>query len=379
MCKTIVKRDDGEDENKDAASDQEAEAREPAEQEHTSEGQDPTEFVPEEITNSGSNQEPTPMTTAGESELASKPEDEDKEENKDENGHGEEPTPAPTPDDATTITEEPEPASATDVDAATITDADAVLESTDPAVAITSSTKITNSSQDHPSGQTDSTVTKASKDEEVGPTTLPTDKKETNSNTTALTAGGVIVAAIVIASVIGIWIFRKWKFSPSRRFKSKIIGRSAKGEKAAAITVYGSGNGHDDRSEYNSCDEILRPEAYEIGPEPSMISVTTATPAYPATVAGSEYEYGYAHYEQIQQLQRQQPMGGDINYQPYQYGYNSRVPAMSEASAMKASATIISNPNPNVIGGVPATGHNIHDYGSEDYTQNDHFLRELRE
>lgn len=109
-----------------------------------------------------------------------------------------------------------------------------------------------------------------------------------------------------------------------------------------------------------------------------MTSVTMAASAYPAAVAGSEYEYGYAHYEQMQQQQQQQSMGGDANYQSYQYGYNSgAVPAMSEASAMRASVTTI--PNPNVIGGVPAVGHNIHGYGSEDYTQNDHFLRELRE
>ncbi|KAF9154879.1 hypothetical protein BG015_011746 [Linnemannia schmuckeri] len=388
LCETIVKRDDGEDEDEDDTSAQEAEAGEPApeqeviakegndDEEYITRGQDLTELVPEEITNSGSDQEPTSTTTAEESEPTSKPEDEDKEESKDKNGLDEEPTPAPIPDDTTTITEEPEPASATDASEAATTDADAVPEPTDPAVAITSSTKITDSSQDRPSGQTDLTVTKASKNEEAGPTTLPKHKEETNSNTMALTVG-VIIAAIVIASVIGIWIFRKWKLFPSRQFKSKIIGGSAKKEKATAAAVYGPGNGHDDRSEYNSRDEIFRPEVYEIEPEPPMTSVTMTTPAYPAAVAGSEYEYGYAHYEKMQQ--QQQPMSGDTNYQPYQYGYNSGVPAMSEASEMRASVTTISNPKPNVIGGVPATGHNIHGYGSEDYTQNDHFLRELRE
>lgn len=103
-----------------------------------------------------------------------------------------------------------------------------------------------------------------------------------------------------------------------------------------------------------------------------------AAPAYPATVAGSEYEYGYAHYEQMQKQQLQQTMGEDAKFQSNQYRYNSgALPAMSEASVMRASVTTI--PNPNVIGGVPAVGHNIHGYGSEDYTQNDHFLRELRE
>jgi hypothetical protein len=103
-------------------------------------------------------------------------------------------------------------------------------------------------------------------------------------------------------------------------------------------------------------------------------------PAYPTAAAiGSEYEYGYAHYEQLQQ---QQSMGSDNSYQQpsYHYGYNSgAIPAMSEASAMRVSVVDTSSPDANVIGGVPATGHNVHGYGSEDFTKNDHFLRELRE
>lgn len=147
--------------------------------------------------------------------------------------------------------------------------------------------------------------------------------------------------------------------------------------------VYGSGKGHDDRSEYNSYDEIIRPEAYEIEPSPTPMTPVSPAPAYPTAAAiGSEYEYGYAHYEQQQQLQQQQTMGYDSGYQQpsYHFGYNSGVvPAMSEASTMRDSAMTTSKANPNVIGGVPAMGHNIHGYGSEDYTQNDHFLRELRE
>ncbi|KAF9140456.1 hypothetical protein BGX30_006507 [Mortierella sp. GBA39] len=377
----IAKRDD------DDTPDQEMGAREPEQvqeviakegdkegEEHTSGGQDPTEPVPEEITNSGSDQEPTPTTIAGESEPAPTPSaEEDKGGDKVESGHEEELTPAATPDDAaTTATEEPVATTSTNASEATTTDS--ALEPTDPAVAITSSSTTTITSQNRPSGQTDPTVTKASKDEEGGPTTLPGHKEETHSNTTALTVG-VIVAVVVIASVIGVWIFRKWKLSLSRHFKNKITGGSTKGGAAASAVVYGSGKGHDDHSVYNSYDKIIHPEAYDIAPPSPMTSVTMAAPAYPVAVAGSEYEYGYAHYEQMQQ---QQTMGGDANYQSYQYGYNSgAVPAMSEASAMRASVTSI--PNPNVIGGVPAVGHNIHGYGSEDYTRNDHFLRELRE
>ncbi|KAF9549780.1 hypothetical protein EC957_002845 [Mortierella hygrophila] len=389
---TIAKRDD------EDTPDQETEAREPEQEqelivkegdkedeEHTSGGQDPTEPVPDEITNpspssiveptdSGSDQEPTPTTIAGESEPTPTPSDEeDKGGDRVESGHEEEPTPAATPDDAAaTTTDEPEATTSTNASEAITSDS--ALDPTDSAVAITSSSTTTITSQNRPSGQTDPTATKASKDEGGGPTTLLGHKEETRSNTSALTAG-VIVAAVVIASVIGVWIFRKWKLSPSRHFKNKITGGFTKGGAAASAVVYGSGKGHDDHSEYNSYDEIIRPEAYDIAPPSPMTSVTMAAPAYPVAVAGSEYEYGYAHYEQMQQ---QQTMGGDANYQSYQYGYNSgAVPATSEASALRASVTSI--PNPNVIGGVPAVGHNIHGYGSEDYTRNDHFLRELRE
>ncbi|KAG9069275.1 hypothetical protein KI688_010174 [Linnemannia hyalina] len=379
-CETIIaKRDD------DDTPDQETEAREPEQEqeviakegdkedeEHTSGDPSPSSIV--EPTDSGSDQEPTPTTIAGESEPAPTPSDEeDKGGDKVESGLEGELIPAATPDDAaTTTTEEPEATTSTNASEATTTDS--ALDPTDPVVAITSTSTTTIASQNRPSGQTNSTVTKGSKDEEGGPTTLPGHKEETHSNTAALTVGA-IVAAVVIASVIGVWIFRKWKLSPSRHFKNKITGVSTKGGAAAPAVVYGSGKGHDDHSEYNSYDEIMRPEAYDTVPPSPMTSVTMAAPAYPVAVAGSEYEYGYAHYEQMQQ---QQTMGGDANYQSYQYGYNSgAVPAMSEASAMRASVTSI--PNPNVIGGVPAVGHNIHGYGSEDYTRNDHFLRELRE
>ncbi|KAF9132246.1 hypothetical protein BGW39_000498 [Mortierella sp. 14UC] len=281
-------------------------------------------------------------------------------EDKDEEGQGQEPEPTPTPNEATTTTEDqPEPTITND--SAVATTDPAVSEPTDPAVAITSTITTT---PNQPSSQMDPITTKASKGEEVGPTMLPEHKEETNGNQMALTAG-VIVAALVIAS-------------PSRRFKSKTAGGSG-----AAGVVYGAdSSGHGDRSEYNSYDEILRPDTYETG-APPMTSIMS-TPAYPAAVVTGhdtiEYGHGYASY-----LQQQQSMGSD-NYQQHHqqdynhYGYDSGVPApmpMSEASAMRTS--VVSNSAPTVIGGVQATGHNIHGYGSEDYTQNDHFLRELRE
>ncbi|KAG0280331.1 hypothetical protein BGZ95_010532 [Linnemannia exigua] len=364
-------------------------------QEHTLGDQDPTEPPPEDSTNpspsdiikptdSGSDPELSSTTSAEDQEPTPDPEEDhgDKDEYNDEEGHGQDPESTPTPDEATATTEEqPEPTATTD---ASTTATNAGPEPTDPAVGITSTTTAT-TTQNRPSSQMDPTATKASKDEEVEPTTLSEHKEETHGNQMALTVG-VIVAAIVIATVVGIWIFRKWKLSPSRQFKRKITGGSA-----GAGVVYGTGSsGHGDRSEYNSYDEIIRPEAYENG-SPQMTSVMTSshsspmsTPTYPlatATVAGhheaTEYDFGYAAYLQHQQ-QQQQSMSNHNDYN--HYGYDSGVPApmpMSEASAMRTS--VGSSPVPNVIGGIQAMGHNIHGYGSEDYTQNDHFLRELRE
>ncbi|CAI2167484.1 1869_t:CDS:2 [Funneliformis geosporum] len=57
---------------------------------------------------------------------------------------------------------------------------------------------------------------------------IPKKAKGANQNTESSDSGGnVITAAIVVATVvvcaaIGIWIFRKWKLTPSRNFKEKI-------------------------------------------------------------------------------------------------------------------------------------------------------------
>ncbi|KAK9659872.1 hypothetical protein K7432_018352 [Basidiobolus ranarum] len=35
-------------------------------------------------------------------------------------------------------------------------------------------------------------------------------------------AVGITVGVVVVLSAVGIWIFRKWKLSPSRNFKAKL-------------------------------------------------------------------------------------------------------------------------------------------------------------
>ncbi|KAG0210061.1 hypothetical protein BGX33_005152 [Mortierella sp. NVP41] len=336
---------------------------------------DPSPSPVIEPTDSGSDPEPSATTTGDNPEPTPAPDDEDnKEENKDEE-HEEESTPSSTPsDEATATSEEPTPTTTADLTPEP-TDPSTTTSSGDDTTITSTSTSTSASSRDQPSTQTDPTVTKSSKGEDVGPTILPHKEESTGSNM-ALTIG-VVAAAVVIAAV-GIWIFRKWKLSPSRLFKSKIAGRGGAGAGGAGAAVYGAG--HDDHSEYNSCTEIFRPAAdYESSPtqaQPPMSAIST--PTYPAAVAvaggchgydGSEY--GYNPYQQQQQYGATESMGDN-----YQCGYESGATPVSDASAMRAPVVV--NPNP-VVGGVPATGHNIHGYGSEDFSQNNAFLRELRE
>lgn len=61
------------------------------------------------------------------------------------------------------------------------------------------------------------------------PTAVPSSANSlgSNSGSSSDSSGNVVTAAIVvgvvvIVSALGIWIFRKWKLSPSRDFKEKI-------------------------------------------------------------------------------------------------------------------------------------------------------------
>ncbi|KAG0325697.1 hypothetical protein BGZ99_000287 [Dissophora globulifera] len=50
--------------------------------------------------------------------------------------------------------------------------------------------------------------------------------KDANSSgsTSNLATAGIVVGSVIVAAAIGIWVFRKWKLSPSRDFQSKIRG-----------------------------------------------------------------------------------------------------------------------------------------------------------
>ncbi|KAF9952021.1 hypothetical protein BGZ72_006575 [Mortierella alpina] len=64
----------------------------------------------------------------------------------------------------------------------------------------------------------------------------------------------------------------------------------------------------------------------------------------------------------------------DYNQYSYGDGYD-----MTNGLAGSAGLAVLPMVPPSTVGGLPVVGHNIHKYGSEDYSQNTHFLRELRE
>ncbi|KAF9143594.1 hypothetical protein BGX30_015254 [Mortierella sp. GBA39] len=57
----------------------------------------------------------------------------------------------------------------------------------------------------------------------ISPTPTQT-PKDSGGSSTQLATAGIVVGAVVVAAAIGIWVFRKWKLSPSRDFQSKIRG-----------------------------------------------------------------------------------------------------------------------------------------------------------
>ncbi|KAG0291653.1 hypothetical protein BGZ98_002950, partial [Dissophora globulifera] len=280
-------------------------------------------------------------------------------------------------------------------------------------------------------------------------TGVPTASSEVSRGSSTGTTIGIVVAAILIAGAIGVWIFRKWKLAPSRQFKSKIAGHSdhesgstagltcasaGVGGAAAggAAAIYG-GSIHDDCSDYQSSydniyhqhsntnllshDPTKQPQMESIIMMDGSASILAATamsspaatyqqqqhyphpydiPQHPQDY-GYEHEYqaryedqqqyGYHHLQQQGQMHHQYPQhqqhlsmsrhtsGSVTNYGQYRHAHSE-----SMASSVPSVAMVSGRGGPiGNGGGVPGMGHNIHGYGSEDYTQNDQFLRELRE
>ncbi|KAF9099509.1 hypothetical protein BGX23_001654 [Mortierella sp. AD031] len=121
-----------------------------------------------------------------------------------------------------------------------------------------------------------------------------------SSNKAAITIG-VVVGAIVIAGGIGVWVFRKWKLSPSRQFKSKIRSSTTVGDIGGGMAGGGAAIGGDD--DYDAYTDIFRPQAHESAVGPAMASSMT-----PASIAGSSPPMQHQQ-QQLPQSQSQYELG----------------------------------------------------------------------
>ncbi|KAG0044706.1 hypothetical protein BGZ83_010073, partial [Gryganskiella cystojenkinii] len=115
---------------------------------------------------------------------------------------------------------------------------------------------------------------------------LPSTTKESDgpSSGSSLATAGIVVGSIVVAAAIGIWVFRKWKLSPSREFQSKING--------------------DDYTDYPRSYESDAVFLRNLGDQPETPAPTKSSPYHaggglPANSTGSaEDQYYDAGYEQ---------------------------------------------------------------------------------
>ncbi|ORZ10286.1 hypothetical protein BCR41DRAFT_357698 [Lobosporangium transversale] len=226
---------------------------------------------------------------------------------------------------------------------------------------------------------------------------------------------GAIVGAIAIAGAIGVWVFRKWKLSPSRQFKSKISGGTTVGSGSciASTNVAGGTGGtggayassHEEMTEYTqSYDNIYHLHGQQ------QLSSAMSSPSVAYQHEHSQHHSPYAYhqeYDQYQQDYHQQMQGYSQDYQPdYTQDYSQQqYPLPLNPQHHQAHLTMSDNPDSvtdygqyrqghagstagttaapshgaGTTGGLPPAGHNISAYGSDDYVQNDQFLRELRE
>ncbi|KAF9190643.1 hypothetical protein BGZ51_008390 [Haplosporangium sp. Z 767] len=147
----------------------------------------------------------------------------------------------------------------------------------------------------------------------------PTEKKNTDDQgSDKLVTAGIVVGSVVVAAAIGIWVFRKWKLSPSRDFQSKIRG--------------------DDYSDYPRTYEsdTVHLRQMDQTPEPgAMKSPYNAPAAFPVT--DQYYDPNYATKDQSAGYGQ----GGATGY-----GQQGGTPAYDQNY-----------------------GYNDHGYGHSDYTQ----------
>ncbi|KAI1295252.1 Methyltransferase-like protein 7B [Mortierella claussenii] len=114
-------------------------------------------------------------------------------------------------------------------------------------------------------------------------TALPTQTSaESSGGGDKLYTAGIVVGSVVVAAAIGIWVFRKWKLSPSRDFQTKIRG--------------------DDFTDYPRTYESDTVHLRQLGDSPAepapIKSPYTAQTAFPSPMDDQYYDPNYASKDQ---------------------------------------------------------------------------------
>ncbi|GJJ75343.1 hypothetical protein EMPS_07701 [Entomortierella parvispora] len=141
---------------------------------------------------------------------------------------------------------------------------------------------------------------------------LPTNQSASDSNTgtnSQLKVTGIIVGSVVVAAAIGIWVFRKWKLSPSRDFQSKIRGDD--------YTDYPRG--------YENDSVHLRNMESPSDPTPIKSPYGVSSAASGAVTAGADdqyYDAGYASKDQTGGYGHQ-GYAGDYGHAGYDQHYDN--------------------------------------------------------
>ncbi|KAF9921404.1 hypothetical protein FBU30_008606 [Linnemannia zychae] len=167
----------------------------------------------------------------------------------------------------------------------------------------TSKTKPTTSSSSSRGGhtKTDSDHATSTSNNVVKPSDTSSSGGETSSSNKAAVTIGVVVGAVVICGGIGVWVFRKWKLSPSRQFKSKIRSSATVGSLTGGGAAAVIGGGDDD---YDGYSDLFRSQAHD-----SAVSgpVMASSMAPAVSVAGSSSPH---HQQQpLPQSQSQYDLG----------------------------------------------------------------------
>ncbi|KAF9572169.1 hypothetical protein EC968_010176 [Mortierella alpina] len=262
-----------------------------------------------------------------------------------------------------------------------------VPPTTDPVASISSDDGSDNIGGDDPNGPQKVAPTTSESPEAAGAAqpTSTTTTHSANADTTSEAANnestktsimiGVVAAALLLAAALCVWIFRKLKLSPSRQFRGK-MGHGGGGAAGGVHARNNYGPGHEDGSDYNSYDEFYR------GPEsPLPMMAHAAGPSVIGGMAMSSSAHatatdGVGPYpsQNLAHMSLSSESMTDYNQYSYGDGYD-----MTHALAGSAGLAVLPMVPPSTVGGLPVVGHNVHKYGSEDFSQNTHFLRELRE